>query len=264
MGIEKVDRSQRGSGLTPREPRQPHKWDDRHRREVGEHHDPVDPDLLAVMRAHEEEREWLAYEVHDRIAQTLASAFQQLQTVESLARPLTQIHEAAVRGSVLIRQAMREARSIMNDLRPPVLEDLGLIPLVEEELRRLEAETGCRATANLYCPVRPPRDVELILYRILHEALVNIRRHAGASVVAVSLHCEPTQARLQVEDNGAGFHVAAELAGKQVGGLISMRRRAELVGGNCRLESQPGHGTRMWVRIPCGARQPAPGGDRHV
>jgi two-component system sensor histidine kinase DegS len=211
-------------------------------------------DVALAIKAQEEEREWLAYEVHDRVAQTLASVFQQLQAMESLAQSLPEIRQVAVRGSVLLREAIREARDIMNELQPPVLADLGLIPLIEEELRHLEEETHCRARAALTCRVRPPREIEVGIYRILHEGLTNIRRHAKAKEVAVSLHCSHDGARLEVEDNGVGFDVAEVLPKKRVGGLLSMQRRAEIMGGACRLESQPGKGTRVSAWIPWKAR----------
>ena len=209
-------------------------------------------DLLMALRAHEEEREWLSLEVHDRVAQTLASVFQQLQTLESLCRSLPKIRQVAVRGSVLCREAIREARNIMNELRPPILDEMGLIPLVEEELDRFERETGRRVTRKLVSTERPPRDTEVALYRIFHEACINIRRHAEAKEVTVSLECDHDGVQLQVEDDGAGFDVHKALVKKRIGGLVSMQRRAELAGGTCRLESQIGKGSRVSVWIPSG------------
>ncbi len=209
-------------------------------------------DFLNTMKAAEEEREWLALEVHDRIAQTLAAVSQQLQTMESLAQGLPEIRQVAGRASVLCKEAIRESRNIMNDLRPLVLEDLELIPLIEEELRHLTNDVGCKIKAEFTGETRPPQAVELVLYRIFHEALINIRRHARATEVAVSLACLHDVARLRVEDNGAGFDFHDALAKKRVGGLISMQRRAELAGGKCSFETRPGQGTIVdaWVPLP--------------
>lgn len=217
-------------------------------------------DILASLKAQEDEREWLALEVHDRLAQTLAAVFQQLQTVESLARSSPEIRQVAIRGSILCRELIRETRNIMNDLRPPVLEELGLIPLVQEELRRLEEEVGCRVQQKMSCPARPSRDVEIVLYRIFHEALINVQRHANATGLTVSLDGDDAALRLQIEDNGVGFDVSETLVRKRVGGLMSMRRRAELAGGICSIESKPGHGTKVTVRIPIAEGQPAAAG----
>lgn len=207
-------------------------------------------DLLGALRAHEQERERLAYEVHDRIAQTLASVFQQLQALEGLARSSPEIRQIAVRSSMLTREAIREARSIMNDLHPPVLDELGLAPLVEEELRRLHEDTGCHTRSELAIKVRPSRDIEMVCYRILLEALVNVRRHSQANEVVVSLSCTSEGVDLSVQDDGVGFDVAAALARKRVGGLMSLTRRAELAGGTCHLESTLGKGTVVKVWIP--------------
>lgn len=215
-------------------------------------------ELHAAIRAQEDEREWLALEVHDRLAQTLATVFQQLQTLESLGASSPEIRRVAVRGSILCREVIREARNIMNDLRPPVLDELGLVPLVQEELlRHLEQEASCQVQQRISYPVRPPRDVELVLYRIFHEALINIQRHSKATKVIVSLDGDGEAVRLQVEDNGVGFNVGEALAKKRVGGLMSIQRRAELAGGISTIESEPGGGTKVTARIPVAGGQPS-------
>ena len=207
-------------------------------------------EILRSLKAQEDEREWLALELHDRIAQILATVFQYLQSVESLARDTTEIREQAVRASVLCREAIRETRNIMKDLQPPVLDGDGLLPLLEEESQRFEQEAGISVKVGLTHTVPPPRDVAVVVYRIFHEALINIRRHAQASEVTVILRCEEDEVGLQVEDNGAGFDVAATVAEQRVGGLMSMQRRAEMAQGKVRIESKPGQGTRITARIP--------------
>lgn len=216
-------------------------------------------ELRHALAAQDEEREWIALEVHDRIAQTLASVFQQLQTLEGLARLYPEIRQAAVRGSHLCREVIKEARNIMNDLQPPLLEDLGLVPAMEEELRQAAERTHWRVEETLSLAGRPSRGVELTLYRIFREALVNIQRHARATKVRVALHEEGAGVRLQVLDNGSGFDVKDASERKRVGGLISMRRRAEVGGGVCQIQSEPGRGTRVAVWLPLS--RPTNGGD---
>lgn len=207
-------------------------------------------ELRQAITAQDEEREWIALEVHDRIAQTLASIFQQLQAVEGMTRSYPEIRQAVVQSSLLCREAIREARNIMNDLRPPILEDLGLVPTMQEELSRLAEETHCQVMQELTFGGRPPWAVELTLYRIFKEAVVNTRRHSGATAVGVSLRAHGAGVSLAYSDNGAGFDVEEALKKKRVGGLLSMRRRAELAGGALRLESQPGRGARVTVWLP--------------
>lgn len=210
-------------------------------------------DLTAAsIAAQEEERQWIALEVHDRIAQTLASAFQQLQVVEPMARTNQKLRQAVVRASMLVRDAIREARNIMNDLHPPMLDEFGVAPLIEEEMRRFEEETSCWVRFYADCPEQPSHDVELAIYRIFHEALINVRRHANAQNVTVSLNCLDGVIQLRVEDDGTGFDVNASAAtsGKRIGGLLSMRRRAEIIGGTFEIASTPGRGTWVTIRVP--------------
>lgn len=221
-------------------------------------------ELRQAMTAHDEEREWIALEVHDRIAQTLASVFHQLQAIEGLTRSYPELRQAAVRASVLCREVIREARNIMNDLRPPILDELGLVPAMEEELSRLAEETSCQVRQALNFGERPPRTVELALYRVFREALVNTRRHARATVVEVSLKGDGDGVRLEISDNGVGFDVQEALEQKRIGGLLSMRRRAELGGGTCQIDSQPGKGTKVsvWLPLPPTSRGSLPRGGR--
>jgi len=207
-------------------------------------------DLLKALKINDEEREWVAYEVHDRVAQTLASAFQQSQALETLTRDSPQAHRVAVRNSKLLKEALRESRNIMNDLHPPILDELGLVALMEEELRDLQGDTGCRVTTRFPQGLQLSHALELVIYRIFHEALVNVRRHSRATRVAVSLLGGIRSVRLRVRDNGVGFDVAAALASRRVGGLLSLRHRAELFGGRCSLDSTPGKGTTVAAWVP--------------
>lgn len=205
----------------------------------------------ASVAAQEEERQRVAFEVHDRVAQTLASAFQQLQRLESLTEDRPEVRQVAVRASVLLREAIRESRSIMNDLHPPVLEEFGVASLIEEELQRFREETGCRTSFEADYSPRPPRSVEVVLYRIFHEALINIRRHAlGATNVTVCLTSNGQSASLRVQDDGPGFDVTGATQATRVGGLMSMRRRAEVAGGSFEIVSAPGQGAQVTMRVP--------------
>ena len=123
--------------------------------------------------------------------------------------------------------------------------------LVEEELDNFEEDTECLVAFDADCPARPPGDAEITLYRIFHEALTNIRKHApDAKNVAVSLACLDQVVVLQVGDDGPGFQVETVEARKRVGGLMSMRRRSEVIGGTFEIESSLGQGTRLTVQIP--------------
>lgn len=206
--------------------------------------------LERLLQAQEEELEWIGYEIHDRLAQTIVSAFQDLRTLGHLTRDSPEGRRAVIRGSKALKRALSEARTIMDDLSPPQLDKRGLPLLVGEMVRELERDSGCETEAALVCPERLPRQIEVVLYRILHEAIVNVERHARATKVRVSLTCNVDGVQAEVVDDGVGFDTAAALDGRRATGLLSMRRRAEFVGGVCRLESEPGRGTRVSVWIP--------------
>ncbi len=212
------------------------------------------PELSSLDRlldVQQHEREWLAYELHDRLAQTIVSATQELRILQRLAGETPEVRVAVVRASMALDQALRELRTIMDDLNPPLLDKLGLPPLVRHMVHDFRRETGCDIELTLACAERLPHQIDLVLYRILHEAIVNIERHAQATTVHVLLICRPGAVEAEVVDDGVGFDPGAVgLDERHVGGLLSMRRRAELVGGNCRVDSEPGRGTRVNVSIP--------------
>lgn len=210
----------------------------------------------ASIQAGEKERQWIAAEVHDRVAQNLASVFQQLQALESLTRSDPRAYQTAVRASLLVRETIREARNIMNDLHPPALDEFGLVLLVQEELRRFQEDTGCYTKLNDDYSVKPCQEVEVALYRIFHEALTNIKRHAAsARNTVVALASGEGAISLRVEDDGPGFNVEVATRKGQVGGLLGMRWRAEILGGTLQVTSIPGKGTRVTVAIPMNANE---------
>jgi len=204
----------------------------------------------ASASAHEEERQRVALEVHDRISQTLTGAFHQLQALESIPTENAEAQQILKRALTLLQESIRESRSIMEDLYSPVLSDFGVVAVIDEELRRFQKDTGCRTKFDKRCTVRPTKEVELIVYRIFHEALTNIKKHAiGATEVKVSLSDEADVVSLQVRDNGPGFDVEAAMVNKRMGGLRGMQRRAELGGGTFKAVSSRGHGATITVHM---------------
>lgn len=204
--------------------------------------------------SHEEERQHVAMELHDRIAQTLTAVFHQLQTLDAIPLKDTVAQQILSRAMVLVQECIYEARNIMEGLYSPVLRDFGLVTMIDEELRRFKEGTGCQTQFDARCPERLPRDTEVTAYRIFHEALTNVRRHAtDVKEVKVSLTCKDRMLNMQVKDDGPGFDVQTETRIKQVGGLLIMRRRAELSGGTFEIASFPGKGTTVSVRLPWAA-----------
>ncbi|MBI4337768.1 MAG: sensor histidine kinase [Chloroflexi bacterium] len=207
---------------------------------------------LAV-EAQEAEREWISIELHDRVTQNLVAAFQLLQTYDKLAvsRP-EEARPLVGRAAAMVREAIREARELSNSITPAPLHELGLVATLRQEMKRLEEETG--ASIQFNAPrLRFPREIEIGLYRIAHEALINVKKHARSARVQVDLTYENGRIMMGVRDWGVGFDSA--LAKRStVGhstGLYSMQKRAEILKGTCTINTRPGQGTEVVVVVPC-------------
>ncbi len=144
-------------------------------------------------------------------------------------------------------------RELSLNLRPAMLDDLGLLPALLWYMERYTARTGIQvAFGHEGLGERLPPDVETAAYRIVQEALTNVARHAGVRTVMVRLRHDQGALSVQVEDSGIGFEPATVLAERASSGLCGMRERAELLGGRLTVESTPGAGTRLWAHLPLG------------
>jgi signal transduction histidine kinase len=206
-----------------------------------------------TIHAQEEERRRIATEIHDGVTQHLISIWYRLNACEGvLDRDLGRAREELGAAKELIDLALDDARGAIYDLRPTTLDDLGLVPA----LRALAAHTlgpqvEVEFGANL--PRQLPAHLETALYRIVQEALNNIRKHAGASHVEVRLEggADGTVVIL-VADDGCGFDLAGYRKSRPETsfGLMGMTERVELVGGKLHITSDSSSGTRLEVRVP--------------
>ncbi len=208
-----------------------------------------------IVRAQEEERARIARELHDIGLQSVILLCRRLDTVEEAAG-----HELPESVGKALVEARRTAEDIADglrrfsrDLRPVILEDLGLVPAV----KRLVSETSDRSSVRgrLVVTGEPRRlsaSAELSIFRIAQEALRNVERHAGASHVTVKLGYQAHAVRVTVTDDGKGFELPlyTTLASSGKLGLLGMRERARLAGGTCDMFARPGKGTRVEVSIP--------------
>lgn len=220
------------------------------RRELSIKEEQVRNLIRDTIDAQEAERERICLEVHDGVTQTLASAFQYLQTLETTLLEGTPARQLLLRGSALIKQAIQESREVINSLQPATLRDLGLVATLRQEMRQLEQETGWKVDFKADA-IRLPRDVETGLYRIIHEAITNARKHAETKRLRVTITSVDDQVKVEVRDWGVGFdYNPQDVSGKQSTGLLSMCRRAEILQGACDIQSTRGKGTVISVEIP--------------
>ncbi len=205
-----------------------------------------------ILRAQEEERQRLARELHDEAAQALTSLLVHLRLLERAYEPQkAQAQVQALRE--LTAQALEEVRRVALDLRPTILDDLGLGPALEWRVDEFTAASGIEATIQVDgLGQRLPRDIELAFYRIGQESLSNIARHAQAQHVAVSLRRINGHLSLEVVDDGVGFDPAGVKPTHTPRGLglLGMRERMAMVNGHLMIESQPGQGTRIVAEAP--------------
>jgi two-component system NarL family sensor kinase len=197
-----------------------------------------------------EERNRLAREIHDTLAQGLTATALQLESADALLDAGSErVHEPLRRALSLTRSNLEEARRSVLDLRAAPLEGRPLSEALKALVDRWEAETGIGARYRAVNGSRPlPPRVEAALYRICQEGLTNVARHAEAGRVSVRLVATPDRVRLVVEDDGRGFDASDVPKGRH--GLTGMRERAEMLGGTLEARSGPGAGTRIEATVP--------------
>jgi two-component system sensor histidine kinase DegS len=208
-----------------------------------------------ITRAQEDERKRIARELHDDTAQALIDLSRRL---DNLATSREQLSETAIERleefQELIDSILRGVRRFSRDLRPSVLDDLGLLPALEWLTANLMEEDGIKTELEVHGDRRRlPPEVELALFRIVQEALNNVRRHSQASRVVTVVEFGEGRVRLTVDDNGHGVELPGRMgdlatAGKL--GLIGMHERAHLVDGILAVRSEPGKGTIVTVDVP--------------
>ena len=203
-----------------------------------------------VFQIIEEERMRIARDMHDGPAQSMANLVLQAEVLERLQGkdPAAMLRELAHFKSG-VRAALDETRRLIFDLRPMTLDDLGLVPTLRKFIKEYGDESGMVARFHLVGEERRlPGNYEAVLFRIVQEALTNVRKHASAHSVEVTLTLQPHRAVAVIKDDGDGFDVAATEArqGRTRNlGLISMRERADLEKGGLEIRSQIGKGTEV-------------------
>ncbi len=208
---------------------------------------------VKLAESEEIEKRRLALELHDRVGQNLSTLNINLNILKTLipAESNSGCAERIQDSLALVRETFRSIRDVMADLRPPVLDDYGLAAAVRWYADLFRERTGIETAVQAEdFAGRPPLHVETSLFRILQEALSNVARHAKATNVIIGLMEAERQVWMKVEDNGIGFDIGLEPAGKEPRwGLMSMKERAEGIGGTLQIKSQPGKGTELIVVV---------------
>ena len=204
--------------------------------------------LRRLLKIQERERQLVSYEIHDGLAQYLAGAIMHLEAAEHAAAGSAEGRDLA-EGLRLLRAATDEARRLIGGLRPPALDELGIIEAIETLVSDARIDVPRIDFIHRLPRRRLPPDVETTIFRIVQESLSNIRRHANAEAVSVRLEQLGDDAvRVVVQDDGVGFEPATVSDDRF--GLEGIRQRARLLGGEPAITSGPGHGTTVSVTLP--------------
>jgi signal transduction histidine kinase len=207
-----------------------------------------------ITRAQEEERKRIARDLHDETIQVLVTISRRLelatlpqQSPEATVRCLADLQE-------LVSDTLRGLRRFVQDLRPPALDHLGLVAALVGLANGLEEESGIEVEVKVEGEARRlAPEQELGLFRIVQEALHNVRRHSEATQVTVDVAFHPGRMRTLISDDGRGFHVPDRTDGLVSAGrlgLVGMLERARLLGGTLVIQSEPGQGTTIVVDVP--------------
>ena len=204
-----------------------------------------------VVYAQEVERQRIARELHDEVAQTLTSVLLYIKLLEKYRTPEEAQRLQNLRK--LITHALSDIRQLAVELHPRILDDWGLEAALAQRVDELNMDRSRLVTLQVVgrSPERLPRDLEVTFYHVAQEALNNIVHHSQARRSQVSLMREADCLTLEVKDDGVGFNPNAMKAGSARGfGLASIRQRLDLVSGELTIESRPGCGTRLYARAP--------------
>jgi len=208
----------------------------------------------SIINAQERERQRVARDLHDGVNQLLASAKYRLGSLADQAQTRAST-EGVLKVRDVIEKALSEVRSISRNLRPSELDDLGLVAALRSLAHEFHERTGITTrfrSQRPECPPHTPKEVEMTIYRIAQEALTNCAKHASAMRVDLRLSASDGRVTFTISDDGSGFDLASVAQGAKAPGLglLSMRERAEFMGGTLTVDSVPGKGTRITVELP--------------
>ena len=209
-----------------------------------------------ILQAQEEERKRISRELHDEIAQTLTGINVRLATLKVGATGNTRELQSNISSTQrLVEKSVEIVHRFARELRPSVLDDLGLIPALHSFVKDFAKQSRLPIRLRVFAGVEQlDMAKRTVLYRVAQEALTNVARHARATQVQLDIEKISDGMRMKIKDNGRSFSVERTLLAKKNNrlGLLGMRERVEMVGGRFTVESVSGHGTTIEVQIPFG------------
>src|SRR6185437_14966543 len=217
-----------------------------------------------LLSAQEEERKKISRELHDVIAQTLTTINVRLAALKKEAALNTKgLERSIARTQQLVEHSVNIVHRFARELRPTVLDDLGLIPALHTYMKSFRAETGIRVSLSAFAELEQMSgDKRTVLYRVAQEALTNVARHAQASHAEVMIQKLNGTVCMKIIDDGRGFQEGRVLRAKEANrlGLLGMKERLEMIGGDFAVTSARGKGTTVCARIPMVDRKSRGGG----
>jgi signal transduction histidine kinase len=209
-----------------------------------------------LVELQESERRQLSRELHDRIGQSLTALNINLDVLKKTfaSHSDKEVDMRLEDSAALLESTMEAVENVMSELRPPMLDDHGLGAALDWHARNFSRRTGIAVAVRGSEPVpRLARQVEIALFRIAQEALNNVAKHASARRVEIVLSHMNEECVMSVRDDGIGFDGLADTSGRPKPGLgmVTMRERAQAVGGRFEVQALLGRGTQLTVRIPC-------------
>jgi signal transduction histidine kinase len=210
--------------------------------------------LHRMNEALEEEIKRIAHALHDEAGQLLAAVHLSLDQMERQLDPEAKVRLQEVKG--LLNDVEHQLRHLSHELRPTLLDDLGLVPAIEFLSEGVAKRTGIHVAIRSSYQRRLPAPIETALYRVVQEALNNISKHAQAVSVRIRLRSYGKAVQCSITDDGVGFDPSAVKNNPQGHGLglLGMRERLQPLGGVVEIDSNPGQGTKLLITVPTEVR----------
>ncbi|MGI6318614.1 MAG: cache domain-containing protein [Dethiobacteria bacterium] len=207
--------------------------------------------LNKIITTQEEERKRISRELHDETSQSLTGLMLGLKRIQE-ADDINEVRKLAADFREIILKTLEEIQWLSFELRPSALDDLGLYAAIHRYVKELSHHSGINIeyVQHKCKDLRLGSVVETTVYRVIQEALTNVIRHAEAQNAKVSIHCGDNNIEVTIEDDGKGFDYTILQKDHQALGLFGMKERATLVGGELIIDTSPGKGTRLTLRIP--------------